>query len=122
MSILHDRDGRQRWHPVTGVNAQTDAHAGQRKCRQADSILKACRIKSCSDMSGSDPITPNPSKGENMKHNWKFTGCHPHNGEYWYKCENCGASDWIAIYGTQDQLLPEECNPPTSPQKQGETK
>ena len=57
-----------------------------------------------------------------MKHNWKFTGCHPHNGEYWYKCENCGASDWISNYGTQDQLLPEACNPPASPQQQGETK
>ena len=58
---------------------------------------------------------------EVLKHNWKFIGCSPHNGEYWYKCENCGASDWIASYGTLDQLLPEECNPPTSPQQQGET-
>ncbi len=46
-----------------------------------------------------------------MKHNWKFLGCIPHNGEYWYMCENCGASDWIAGYGTLDQLLPEECSP-----------
>ena len=52
-----------------------------------------------------------------MKHNWKFLGCIPHNGEYWYKCENCGASDWIAGYGTLDQLLPEECVPPPKPVK-----
>lgn len=22
----------------------------------------------------------------------------PHNGEYWYKCTTCGASDWVARY------------------------
>lgn len=27
-----------------------------------------------------------------------------HNGEYDYRCTECGASDWIAIYGTEDQL------------------
>lgn len=45
-----------------------------------------------------------------MKHNWKFDGISIHNNEYWYKCELCGATDWIASYGTEDQLLPKECN------------
>jgi hypothetical protein len=45
------------------------------------------------------------------KHNWEFESCHPHNGEYWYKCSICGVSDWIGGYGTMDQLRPEECKP-----------
>ena len=64
---------------------------------------------------------PQPKQRRNMKHNWKFIGRSPHNWKYWYKCEKCGASDWVASYGARDQLLPEECNPPTSPQQQGET-
>lgn len=24
--------------------------------------------------------------------------CSPHNGEYWYKCTTCGATDWCAYY------------------------
>lgn len=31
-------------------------------------------------------------------------GLSPHNGEYWYKCAYCGKKDWIASYGTYDQL------------------
>jgi hypothetical protein len=46
-----------------------------------------------------------------MKHDWKFDGLSRHNGEYWYKCTKCGASDWIASYGTQDQLMPKKCKP-----------
>jgi hypothetical protein len=34
--------------------------------------------------------------GRDTDHDWKFDYCHPHNGEYWYKCVNCGASDWIS--------------------------
>lgn len=45
----------------------------------------------------------------NNEHDWKFDGCHPHNGEYWYHCTKCGAKDWIASYGTKDQLMPKEC-------------
>lgn len=45
------------------------------------------------------------------KHNWEFESCHPHNGEYWYKCSICGVSDWIGGYGTMNQLRPEECKP-----------
>ena len=56
------------------------------------------------------------------QHNWKFEGCHPHNGEYWYKCSICGVSDWIAGYGTLDQLQPAECKgPPTNIPSQGDT-
>ena len=46
---------------------------------------------------------------EKQEHNWKFKGCSPHNGEYWYECSKCGRKDWIASYGTQDQLMPKEC-------------
>lgn len=38
------------------------------------------------------------------EHSIKFGGCSPHNGEYWHSCQSCGASDWIANYGTLDQL------------------
>lgn len=43
------------------------------------------------------------------KHNWKYDGLSFHNGEYWYKCTKCGATDWIASYGTEDQLRPKKC-------------
>lgn len=39
-----------------------------------------------------------------MKHEIEYNGLSPHNGEYWYKCKLCGKSDWIASYGTLDQL------------------
>lgn len=39
-----------------------------------------------------------------MKHNLIFDGLSPHNGEYWYKCSICGQKDWIASYGTMQQL------------------
>lgn len=38
------------------------------------------------------------------KCNWVEDGLSPHNGEYWYKCKTCGATDWIASYGTMSQL------------------
>lgn len=47
-----------------------------------------------------------------MKHEWEFTGVTPHNGNHWYKCKRCGKSDWIASYGTIDQLGYDGCNPP----------
>ena len=47
----------------------------------------------------------------NSEHEGKFTGRHPHNGEYGYQCLKCGATDWIAHYGTMDQLKPEKCEP-----------
>ncbi len=37
-------------------------------------------------------------------HEIVFDGLSPHNGEYWYKCVKCGKSDWIASYGTINQL------------------
>ena len=33
-----------------------------------------------------------------MTCNIVFDFCSPHNGEYWYRCETCGASKWFA-YG-----------------------
>lgn len=45
----------------------------------------------------------------NKKHKWVYDGLSPHNGEYWYKCTKCGATDWIASYGTIDQLTPKTC-------------
>ncbi len=44
-----------------------------------------------------------------QKHNWKFKGCIPHNGEYWYKCSKCGREDWINSYDTREQLISTEC-------------
>lgn len=38
------------------------------------------------------------------EHKIVYDGCAPHNGEYWYRCEVCGAMDWIASYGTETQL------------------
>lgn len=46
------------------------------------------------------------------QHDWRDAGLDTHNGEYWYKCAMCGASDWIASYGKKDQLMPRECKPP----------
>jgi len=43
------------------------------------------------------------------KHDWKFRDSNTNNGKCWYKCSICGASDWIASYGTVDQLKPKEC-------------
>lgn len=34
---------------------------------------------------------------------WKFQGSDSH-GQYYYKCEHCGEMDWIASYGTKEQL------------------
>lgn len=34
--------------------------------------------------------------GTTTMHDWKFKYCHPHNGEYWYECTRCGATDWVA--------------------------
>lgn len=39
-----------------------------------------------------------------MKHDWKHSGIVPHNGEHWYECTRCGKRDWIAGYGTVEQL------------------
>lgn len=38
------------------------------------------------------------------EHKWVSDGLSSHNGEYWYKCIECGKTDWIASYGTMDQL------------------
>lgn len=35
---------------------------------------------------------------------WEYVGCYKHNGEYVYKCTRCGETDWIASYGTEEQL------------------
>jgi len=43
------------------------------------------------------------------EHDWRDDGVDTHKGEYWYICDKCGANDWIASYGTMDQLLPKEC-------------
>ena len=34
-----------------------------------------------------------------------------HNGEYYYNCIHCGLTDWIASYGTEDQLKQGPCAP-----------
>ena len=49
---------------------------------------------------------------ETQAHDWRDDGLDTHKGEYWYRCALCGASDWIASYGTKDQLMPRECKPP----------
>lgn len=42
------------------------------------------------------------------------TGVDKHKGEYWYKCRDCGRSDWIASYGTTRDLdfINKPCKPP----------
>ena len=42
-------------------------------------------------------------------HDWKDDGVDLHKGEYWYHCAKCGRRDWIALYGTLDQLEPAVC-------------
>jgi hypothetical protein len=49
------------------------------------------------------------------KHARVSDGVSSHNGEYWYRCLKCGAKDWIASYGTEDQLRPGTCSPQTAP-------
>lgn len=44
------------------------------------------------------------------KHDWVADGYSIHNGEYWYKCRRCGKRDWIASYGTLDQIDGGGCN------------
>jgi hypothetical protein len=47
---------------------------------------------------------------EHLKNEYKLThsivedGVDTHSGKYWYKCSKCNAKDWIAFYGTEDQL------------------
>ncbi len=38
------------------------------------------------------------------KCDWEFTGCHPHNGEYWHRCKTCGATDWVAHYSNIEDV------------------
>ena len=54
-----------------------------------------------SDSLGSNPSSP--------AHTWESDGVSSHNGEYWFKCSRCGQSDWIASYGTLDQLIAKPC-------------
>lgn len=39
----------------------------------------------------------------------KFDFVDGHKGDYWYKCEECGATDWFASYGRPSNL--DECLP-----------
>ena len=48
-------------------------------------------------------------------HDWKDDGLDTHKGEHWYRCAKCGAQDWIASYGTKDQLMRTECHPKPAP-------
>lgn len=34
-----------------------------------------------------------------------YEGCHPHNGEYWYRCPRCGNSDWVAHHSDPAGIL-----------------
>lgn len=43
------------------------------------------------------------------KHDWHFKGVNMHKGEYWYECKRCGKEDWIASYGTLEQIDNGEC-------------
>ena len=58
---------------------------------------------------------PVPKRADSGGHDWRDDGLDTHKGEYWYRCARCGAADWIASYGTQDQLMPRECKPPQQP-------
>lgn len=46
-----------------------------------------------------------PKPPDNPVHKLVFTGCSPHNGEYWYECSKCKKSDWIPSYGDASKLM-----------------
>lgn len=50
------------------------------------------------------------------RHKWKYTGCHPHNGEYWYKCEICGKEDWVDRNSAIEKDIPFGCIPQEDPE------
>ena len=41
-----------------------------------------------------------------MKCDVVFDYASSHNGEYWYKCKTCGATDWCAYYDKFDNDKP----------------
>jgi hypothetical protein len=43
-------------------------------------------------------------KEVDSKHRLVFDGVDKHGAKHFYKCEKCGASDWIASYGEEYQL------------------
>lgn len=47
--------------------------------------------------------------GNEYNHEWKPDGVDMHKGEYWYVCTRCGKKDWIAGYGTLEQIDGGEC-------------
>ena len=53
-----------------------------------------------------------PERAAGSEHDWRDDGLDTHRGEYWYRCARCGRADWIASYGTMDQLMPRKCEPP----------
>lgn len=55
-----------------------------------------------------------------IAHDWKYTGCDIHKGDYWYKCSRCGASDWIPSYGSLGWLELKDCNPNDAKEKRHE--
>jgi hypothetical protein len=55
-----------------------------------------------------DLVDLNPAK----EHDWKSDGLGGgHNGEYYYRCSACGFTDWIALYGSVNQLAKTPCRP-----------
>lgn len=59
-------------------------------------------------------MSPEEPTENEYPHDWIYTGLDTHRGEYWYRCSKCYATDWIASYGTADQLLPKFCKKPSS--------
>lgn len=52
-------------------------------------------------------------------HDWVADGVSMRKGEYWYKCRRCGKRDWIAGYGTLEQIDDGECNDKRAADSQG---
>ncbi|URI08786.1 hypothetical protein MW290_24730 [Aquincola tertiaricarbonis] len=73
---------------------------------QAD-LIGDCIASECAARTQPAPVAQDaqaePAKAA-TEHDIRSTGVSPHNGEHWYKCVKCNASDWIASYGTLDQL------------------
>jgi hypothetical protein len=74
------------------------------------------RLRGLDGARADEPMTPFierviAERAKYSAHDWRADGIDTHRGEYWYKCARCGRSDWIASYGTMEQLMPRECKP-----------
>ena len=58
-------------------------------------------IKVSEERDTTRPLFTDEAKEETC--NLEYMYCHPHNGEYWYRCTTCGATDWFARYNLPEK-------------------